>query len=548
MVTTRFGKYLIIRELGSGATADVYLAQDTSQSNQEVALKILKSVLVADKTAFLRFQQEASIASQLNHPNIANVLEVGEYAGYFYIAMRYINGEALDKVLKKGVLSWQMAARLAQQIGSALDYAHGLGFIHRDVKPANIMMTPDGDFILTDFGLARAIENSGLTSTGAVLGTPSYIPPEVWNTKAVPASDQYALACVVAEALTGKQAFPGTTLQMVLNNHLITGPELPDVWPVGVPAGVGAVLQRALDKDPSKRFRKCVHFATTLVHASQTPPPPARKAFPKALVGIVIGLMLAAAAIITVLTLQNQSNQEKTQATLTAARANLAFSRTVTASPKSPTLAPTSPTPEPTSTTPPSTSTQSPTPTSTFIPTNTFTPTITKTLIPTPVILFEDNFDNGLASDWVIKSGTYSITDGKLGVLGSEPLQISIGDQTWKNYKVSFKTYNWWCSSTDTNFSLGIRGSSWTHKLLFAQVFSFYYGWAAQDGQNYSEITDTRMNPCYLKSNLIEVNTSGNKIIFDQTSFIVSGYDQGGVYLWMKSNMLIDDFKVVVVP
>lgn len=384
MAPRQFGKYLIIQELGSGATADVSLAQDTSQQNKEVALKILKPVLVADRTAFLRFQQEASTAAQLKHDNIANVLEVGEYAGYFYIAMRYIKGEALDKVLKRGVLSWQMAARLVQQIGSALDYAHNLGFIHRDVKPANIMMTPEGNFILTDFGLARAIENSGLTSTtGAVLGTPPYIPPEVWNTgKAVPASDQYALACVVAEALTGKQVFSGTTPQMVLTRHLITGPELPATWPSGVPAGVGAVLQRALDKDPSKRFRNTVQFATTLLHAPQTPPPPpppARKPFPKLLVGIVIGLVLVAAAIFTFITLQNQSNQEKTQAALTAARANLAFSKTVTVSPKSPTLAPTVLAPEPTKA-PLSSSTQPPTQAAASLTPTTVEPT--KTPLP----------------------------------------------------------------------------------------------------------------------------------------------------------------------
>lgn len=197
----------------------------------------------------------------------------------------------------------------------------------------------------------------------------------------------------------------------------------------------------------------------------------------------------------------------------------------------------------------PPTSTITSTATVTLTATPTFTPTVTRTPLPTAQILFEDKFDKELSPEWVVKSGTYSITDGKLGVLGNEPLQISIGDQTWKNYKVSFKVFNWLCSQTDTNFSFGIRGSSWTHKLLFAQVFGMNYGWAAQDGQNYPEITNTRMNPCYLGSNLIEISASGNKIDFlDKTSFIVSGYEQGGVYLWMKGNMLIDDFKVVVIP
>ena len=211
--------------------------------------------------------QEAKAAARLFHNHIATVLDMGDADGRYFIAMRYVPGTSLDKILKeKGPLSWKDTLRLAKQIGAALDYAHGEGFLHRDVKPSNIILDEKGDFWLTDFGLTRAMMSTGLTShTGAVLGTPSYIAPEIWmGEKATSATDQYALACVVYEALSGKVLFTGETPPAVMTGHVLKGPELPEQWPEDVPNGIDAVLRQALAKDSADRYDSVGGFASTL--------------------------------------------------------------------------------------------------------------------------------------------------------------------------------------------------------------------------------------------------------------------------------------------
>ena len=274
MTIQQFGKYEILEPLGSGATAEVYRARDT-QLNREVALKLLKPSLVTDASSFARFRSEAQAAARLFHDHIATVLDMGEVKGRYYIAIKYVRGISLDKFLaKRGALPWPAVVRLAQQIGSALDFAHQQGFLHRDVKPANILISHEGGFVLTDFGLTRAMETSGLTSTtGAVMGTPPYIPPEIWNGKpASPASDQYALACVICEAMIGKVLFTGETPQAIITQHLIHQPPFPDAWPQGIPNGVGSVLGRALTKEPGSRYSNASEFASMLANASTTAP------------------------------------------------------------------------------------------------------------------------------------------------------------------------------------------------------------------------------------------------------------------------------------
>ena len=184
------GKYEIIAELGEGATAFVYHARDT-HLNREVALKVLKPALVADGTAFERFVQEAQAAANLFHPHIAMVLDMEEADGRYYIAMRYIPGKSLDKILEERAFTWDETLTLSEQVGEALDYAHNQGFIHRDIKPSNIILDLEGNYWVTDFGLTKAMMSTGLTShSGAVLGTPAYIAPEIWQgEEAVPATD-----------------------------------------------------------------------------------------------------------------------------------------------------------------------------------------------------------------------------------------------------------------------------------------------------------------------------------------------------------------------
>ncbi len=266
MTITQLGKYEIIEKLGEGATSEVFHARD-KVLGREVALKVLKPSLVADSSAFDRFVQEAQAAAGLFHTNIATVLDMGESHGFYFIAMRYIPGQPFDKWLKtKDPLSWDQVIRMAQQLGDALETAHQAGFIHRDVKPSNIICSTTSDYVMTDFGLVRAMVSTGLTShTGAVIGTPEYIAPEIWNGgQSSPASDQYSLACVIFEAVTGKALFEGSTTQEIITKHLIKAPVIPESMRVDVPTGLSAILRTALDREPSQRYKSVSDFTCAI--------------------------------------------------------------------------------------------------------------------------------------------------------------------------------------------------------------------------------------------------------------------------------------------
>ena len=266
MTITQLGKYEIIEKLGEGATSEVFHARD-KVLGREVALKVLKPSLVADSSAFARFVQEAQAAAGLFHPNIATVLDMDESEGSYFIAMRYIPGRSLDQELKAyGPLAWEQVVRMAQQLGDALETAHTAGFIHRDVKPGNVIWSTSSNFFMTDFGLVRAMENTGFTShSGAMIGTPQYIAPEIWNGgQASPLSDQYALACVVFEAVMGRSLFEGSTTQEIITKHLIKPPSISDPLRADLPAGLSAVLRQALDKEPSQRYETISDFTRAL--------------------------------------------------------------------------------------------------------------------------------------------------------------------------------------------------------------------------------------------------------------------------------------------
>ncbi len=269
----QLGKYEIIELIGSGAYAEVYKAVDTVL-RRTVALKLLKLSLLSDDEAVARFLQEAQTAANLIHPHIAWVWDLGELDGRYYLAMRYIDGESLDKVLKtKGQLSWDEAIKYISQISDALTFAHAGGLVHRDIKPQNIMISPKDGAVLTDFGLVRAMEAGSIgTRTGALMGTPAYMAPEIWQGEpAGPAADQYSLACVLVEMLTGRPLFAGPTPPAVMRQHLLDGPRLPETWPAGCPAGLTNVVRQALAQDPAERFPEIPAFVAALMQ----PEPPA---------------------------------------------------------------------------------------------------------------------------------------------------------------------------------------------------------------------------------------------------------------------------------
>jgi serine/threonine-protein kinase len=263
-VPKTLGKYQIESFLGMGASAEVYKALDTTLK-RIVALKVLKSALVADEEAFARFTQEAQTLASLVHPQIAWVWDLGEADGRYFIAMRYVDGQSLDKVIaERGALPWEETLKITEQVASSLEFAHDKGLVHRDVKPQNIMIGKSEGAVLTDFGLVKALHSSGMTSTTSMIGTPSYIAPEIWEgEEASPASDQYALASVITEMLTGRVLFGGTT-PAIMKKHLLEPPSLPEKPPEGFPNGILIALQRALGKNPVGRYASVKQFVSEL--------------------------------------------------------------------------------------------------------------------------------------------------------------------------------------------------------------------------------------------------------------------------------------------
>lgn len=266
------GHYRIERQVGQGGMATVYLAEDLKHRRQ-VAIKVLRPELSAT-LGTERFLREIELAAKLQHPHIVPVYDSGSADEMLYYVMPYIEGESLrDLMRREGPLSLDRAAEIIREAASGLGYAHDHGIVHRDVKPENIMLS-GGHAVVTDFGIARAIdasraESSHLTGAGMAIGTPAYMSPEQATADKVDArSDQYALACVFYELVTGKQAFSGPTMQAMLTS-ILTGPRprLSAVVP-GIPGSVDGATQRALSTDPDKRFNSITEFARAIAMES----------------------------------------------------------------------------------------------------------------------------------------------------------------------------------------------------------------------------------------------------------------------------------------
>ncbi len=272
-------RYILERELGRGGMATVYLAHDLKH-DRPVALKVLHPDL-AVALGSERFQREIRIAARLQHPHILTVLDSGEAAAQLWFTMPYVDGESLRARLRRtGTLPPADALRVTREVGEALQYAHDHGVVHRDVKPENILLTRDGNTLVADFGIARALdtpEATSLTVAGMVMGTPSYMSPE--QASGEPAidgrSDVYSLGCVVYEMLRGTPPFTGPTAQAVIAKHL--GQPAPVLAPAGVvlPA-ISTAVARALAKSPADRFATAAEFVRALEPSSSAGHAPPR--------------------------------------------------------------------------------------------------------------------------------------------------------------------------------------------------------------------------------------------------------------------------------
>jgi serine/threonine protein kinase len=254
-VTVLSGRYRLESKLGSGGMSTVYLAQD-EVLDRPVALKLLHQEISDDAAQLERFRREARAAARLSHPNLVGVIDAGEDEGRPYIVFEYIEGETLKRRIEaEGGLGVDEAVAYAIEIGRGLTAAHARRLVHRDVKPQNVLIDPDGRAKVTDFGIARSLESKGLTATGRVLGTTDYVSPEQAMGEDVDErSDVYSLGVVLYEMLTGDVPFEAETQVGVAMKHV--NDPMPDVQVKrpDVSAALGLVIDRATTKDPRDRY------------------------------------------------------------------------------------------------------------------------------------------------------------------------------------------------------------------------------------------------------------------------------------------------------
>ncbi|WP_211188444.1 serine/threonine-protein kinase [Gordonia asplenii] len=268
--------YEVIRPLGAGGMGTVYLARHPRLPRNQ-ALKVLAATLGNDPAFRQRFRREADLAAQLDHPNIVAVQDAGVEHDVMWIAMQYVEGTDASALIRdEGPMSTDRALDIARQVAAGLDYAHEHGMLHRDVKPANILVAPGWErtgrqrVLIGDFGIARSLaESSGLTSTGTMIGTLAYAAPEMLTSERLtPAVDQYALGCTLYELLVGSVVFPRTTQLAIMHAHANDAvPRVSDGRP-DLPRDLDDVIARALAKNPADRYPSSQDFVAAATVAA----------------------------------------------------------------------------------------------------------------------------------------------------------------------------------------------------------------------------------------------------------------------------------------
>lgn len=312
LIGRRLGPYEVLSKLGEGGMGEVYKARDT-RLERTVAVKILPPLLAADPQFRERFDREARAISQLDHPHICGLYDIGHQDGTAYLVMQYLEGETLADRLQKGALPLDQALQYAAQIAGALARAHRTGIIHRDLKPGNIMLTKSGAKLL-DFGLAKSAPSgqaaagftslpttpAGLTAQGTILGTFQYMAPEqIDGVEADTRSDIWAFGCVLYEMLAGRRAFEGKSHASLMANILnAEPPPLPSLQP-SVTSTVDHIVRRCLEKEPDARWQSMADVGhqlrwTATAEASARPAPRPRWRHPAVYAG---ALFLATAAV-----------------------------------------------------------------------------------------------------------------------------------------------------------------------------------------------------------------------------------------------------------
>ncbi len=269
LIGQSLGRYHILEQLGEGGMAIVYKAFDT-RLETDVAVKVIRTENLAPSVlerSLKRFEREAKALAKLNHPNIVKVIDYGEYGGKPYLVMPYLPGGTLKSRIKNGALPWPAAVALIIPIARALEYAHRLHVIHRDVKPSNILLTGGGHPMLSDFGIAKVLdtaETSELTGTGIGLGTPEYMSPEQFQGRADARSDIYALGVVLYEIVTGRKPFVADTPAALIIKQATDPLPRPRQFVRNLPESLEMVLFKALAKQPRDRYQNMGIFVSAL--------------------------------------------------------------------------------------------------------------------------------------------------------------------------------------------------------------------------------------------------------------------------------------------
>src|SRR3954463_11896915 len=267
-------RYEIGGVLGRGGMAEVHRGRDL-RLGREGAVKGLRSDLARDPSFQVRFRREAQASASLNHPAIVAVYDTGEDRGANgatpYIVMEYVEGETLRDVLRReGRLAPERAMSLCADICGALDFSHRNGIVHRDVKPGNVMITPQGAVKVMDFGIARAVSDSAatMTSTAAVIGTAQYLSPEQARGEGVDArSDVYSAGCLLYELVTGPPPFTGDSPVAVAYQHVREDPRTPSSINPEIPPELDAILLKAMSKNPANRYQSAADMRADLLRA-----------------------------------------------------------------------------------------------------------------------------------------------------------------------------------------------------------------------------------------------------------------------------------------
>ena len=274
LIGAMLGKYKILAPLGQGGMARVYRARQENL-DREVAVKVLPPWYAADRNFVERFEQEARLVARLSHPNIVTVHDASQQDGHLYIVMQLVDGGTLKNQIDNlrdargtnlAFMDLLEANRIFQQLASALAYAHENGIVHRDIKPVNVLMDRAGRPILSDFGIAKALEhNKGLTNPGAGVGTPEYMSPEQCMGGQVDGrADIYALGVMLYEALTGRTPFVGENYHAIAHSHIYEIPPDPAIFNPSIPLPVRDVLTTALQKRPEVRYQIASELANAL--------------------------------------------------------------------------------------------------------------------------------------------------------------------------------------------------------------------------------------------------------------------------------------------